>query len=54
MPLSRGKSNKAVSKNISKLRHEGYEQQQAVAIAMNVAGRKRQQPKSTRQRRAGK
>lgn len=41
MPLSKGKSNKAVSKNISKLRHEGYPQPQAVAIAMNTAGRKK-------------
>lgn len=39
MPLSKGKKN--VSKNIKKLVHEGYEQKQAVAIAMNVAKKKK-------------
>jgi len=37
MPLSKGKSPKAVSKNISKLRGENYPPKQAVAIALNTA-----------------
>lgn len=39
MPLKKGKSDKAVSENVRKLRHEGYDEKQAVAIALNVAGR---------------
>ena len=39
MPLLRGKSNKVVSENISRLQHEGYPQAQAVAISLNVAGK---------------
>ena len=38
-PLQRGSSNATVSHNISKLRHEGYPQKQAVAIALKTAGR---------------
>ena len=37
MPLKRGSSNKIVSGNIKKLRHEGYKQSQAVAIALHKA-----------------
>lgn len=41
MPLDKGKSDKAVSKNIKKLRKEGRPQDQAVAIALQTAGKKK-------------
>lgn len=41
MPLKKGSSDKTVSSNISRLRHEGYEEDQAIAIAMSKAGRSR-------------
>ena len=41
MPLKRGSSPKAVSKNIKTLRNEGRPKNQAIAIALNKAGKSR-------------
>jgi hypothetical protein len=39
VPLVKGKSNKAVSKNISTEMKSGAPQKQAIAIALNKAGK---------------
>lgn len=44
MPLKRGSSDKTISGNIHTLRHEGYPQKQAIAIAYRKAGRSRSNP----------
>lgn len=37
MPLKPGSSNKVIGENISELRHSGYPQKQAIAIAESEA-----------------
>ena len=45
MPLKKGTSDQVVGQNIAKLVAEGYPRRQAVAIAMEQAGRDKPEPK---------
>ncbi len=45
MPLVKGKSKKAVSKNIATEMNAGKPQKQAIAIAMSVAGKQKKKAK---------
>lgn len=48
MPLARGSSKKAISSNISEMVRAGHPQKQAIAAAMNMAGKSKTKKKKSR------
>lgn len=50
MPLTPGKSKKAITANIKKLKGEGYSQSQAVAIAMSTSKQSKKRPSKKKRR----
>ena len=46
MPLKTGKSQKSISYNISELMHSGRPKKQAIAIAMDKAGKSKRKKKN--------
>ena len=50
MPLMHGKSKHVISANISELRHSGYPEKQAIAIAFSKAGKSRKKKKAKKKK----